>query len=144
MAKQKPYEFLKHTADAKFRAYGKTLEEAFVNAAYAATDVITDHKKVKAKVKKQFEIESEDQQALLYDFLEKVIVLVDTDSFLISKVDEIKIKQVDEGFELKAKFSGDNVIENYDIKTTIKAVTYQEMEIVKTPEQIMVQVVVDI
>ncbi|MBU2522685.1 MAG: archease [Nanoarchaeota archaeon] len=143
MAK-KQYEFLKHTADAKFRAYGKTLEEAFVNAAYATTDIITDHKKVKAKVKKQFEIESEDQKALLYDFLERIIVLVDTDSFIISKVEDVKIKQVDGGYELTAKFSGDNVIENYDIKTTIKASTYQEMEIEKIGDQIMLQVVVDI
>jgi len=144
MTKTKKYEFLKHTADAKFRAYGRTLEEAFENAAYAATDVITDHKKVKSRVKKRIEIESEDQKALLYDFLEKIIVLVDTDNFLISKVDEVKIKQVDEGFELSAKFSGDDVIESYDIKTTIKAATYQEMEIEKTPEIVVVQAVLDI
>jgi len=140
----KAYKFLPHTADAKFRAYGKTLEKAFENAAYAMTDVITDHKKVKAKVKRVFEIESEDQKALLYDFLEKLVALVDTDSFLLSKVEEIKIKQVDRGFELKAKVSGDNVIESYDIKTTIKAVTYQEMEIEHEKEGFMLQVVVDI
>ena len=143
-SKIKSYEFLKHTADAKFRAYGKDLEEAFANAAYATIDIITDHKKVKAKVKKQFEIESEDQKALLYDFLEKIVVLVDTDNFLISKVEEVKIKQVDEGFELSAKFSGDNVIENYEIKTTIKAATYQEMEIEKTKDKVMLQAVLDI
>lgn len=144
MVKTKAYEFLKHTADAKFRAYGKTLEEAFANAAYATIDVVTDHKKVKSRVKKQFEIESEDRQALLYDFLEKIVVLIDTDNFLISKVDEVKIKQVNEGFELIAKFSGDNVIENYEIKTTIKAATYQEMEIEKIGDQMIVQAVLDI
>jgi len=57
---------------------------------------------------------------------------------------EIKIKQVYRGFELKAKVSGDNVIESYDIKTTIKAVTYQEMEIEHSKEGFMLQVVVDI
>lgn len=140
----KKYEFLKHTADAKFRAYGKTLEEAFENAAYALTDIVTDHKRVKARMKKAIEIESEDKEALLYDFLEKLIALLDTDSFLLSKVDELRITQVDEGFELKAKVSGDNVIENYAIKTTIKAATYQEMEIMKEKEGYALQAVVDI
>jgi len=142
MAKQK-YKFLPHTADAKFRAFGKSLEEAFENSAYALTDIVTDHRKVKAKVKKVIEIESEDRKALLYDFLEKLIVLIDTDGFLISKVEEVKIKQVDRGFELRAKLSGDNVIENYEIKTAIKAATYQEMEIEEN-EEVMIQAVVDI
>lgn len=144
MKKTKSYIFLPHTADAKFRAYGKTLEKAFENAAYAMTDVITDHKKVRAKVKRAFEIESEDQKALLYDFLERFIALVDTESFLLSKIEGLKIKQIDRGFELKAVVLGDNVIEKYETKTTIKAVTYQEMIIEKRKEGIMLQVVVDI
>ncbi len=144
MKKTKPYEFLKHTADAKFRAYGKNLEEAFGNAAYALTDIVTDHKKVRSKAKRMFEIESEDQKALLYDFLEKLIVLIDTDGFVLSKVEEIKIKQVDGGFELKARLSGDDVIENYQIKTAIKAATYQEMEIEKSEDSVVLQAVVDI
>ena len=140
----KKYKFMPHTADAKFRAYGKNMEEAFENAAYALTDVMTDHRKVKAKVKKEISIESEDRKALLYDFLEKLIVLVDTDSFVLSKVEMLKIKQVEGGFELKAKFSGDNVIENYEIKTSIKAATYQEMEISEEKGKVMLQAVVDI
>jgi SHS2 domain-containing protein len=143
MAKQK-YKFLPHTADAKFQAFGKTLEEAFENSAYALTDIVTDHRKVKSKVKRVIEIESEDRKALLYDFLEKLIVLIDTDGFLISKVEEVKIKQVDRGFEMRAKLSGDDVIENYSIKTAIKAATYQEMEIEEENGAVMIQAVLDI
>ena len=40
------HKFLPHTADVKFRAYGKSLEEAFSNAALALTEVIADPKKV--------------------------------------------------------------------------------------------------
>mgnify|MGYP006451174011 FL=1 len=40
----KNYEFLEHTADEKFRAYGKTLEEAFINAALATAKIMTDDK----------------------------------------------------------------------------------------------------
>ena len=47
----KPYEFLPHTADTRIRATDKTLAEAFTNAAYATTDTITDHTKIKSTVK---------------------------------------------------------------------------------------------
>ena len=48
------YEFLDHTADAKFRAYGKNLEQAFTNAALALTNLVTDSAKVKPNIKHIF------------------------------------------------------------------------------------------
>ena len=88
----KPYKYLPHTADTKFQAYGKTLEEAFINSAYAMTDVITDHTKIKPTTEKSFEVESENKEALLYDFLEQFLILLDSESFLLSKIKELKIK----------------------------------------------------
>ena len=41
------FKFLEHTADAKFQAYGKNMEEAFSNAALAMFSIITDTKKIK-------------------------------------------------------------------------------------------------
>jgi SHS2 domain-containing protein len=40
------YEYLEHTADAQFIAYGQTLDEAFVNAARATFALIVDPGKV--------------------------------------------------------------------------------------------------
>ena len=36
------FEFLEHTADVYIRAYGKTMEEAYENAALAMFEVMTD------------------------------------------------------------------------------------------------------
>ena len=140
----KSYVYLSHTADAKFRAFGANLDEAFANAAYAMTDVITDHKKIKAKVKKKISVKSEDEKALLYDFLEKFLFLLDTKRFLLGKVNKIHIKKEKKRFSLSAEVSGDNHPEKYETKTTIKAVTYQEMEIKQEKGKVMLQVVVDI
>lgn len=139
----KKYKFLPHTADVKFRAYGKNLEEAFSNAALALTAVITDPSKVDAKVKKIIEVSSEDEKALLYDFLEQFLILLDTDNFLLNSVKELKIKK-DKGLSLKAEIVGDTELEKYKTETSIKAVTYQEMEIKKEKGKVMVQVVLDI
>lgn len=139
-SKVKNYEFLPHTADTKFRAYGKTLEEAFKNSAYAMTDVITDHKKVKPLVEKTIKVESENKESLLYDFLEQFLILQDSEGFLLNKIKELKIINN----KLTAKVLGDTHPEKYEITTHIKAVTYQEMLIKKEKDRFMIQVIVDI
>ena len=45
-SQQKQYEYLEHTADVKFLAYGKTLEEVFENAALAMFNVMIDTGKI--------------------------------------------------------------------------------------------------
>src|SRR3989338_8856201 len=87
------YEFLPHTADTRIRAYGKTLEEAFINCALATTDTITDHKKIKAAVEKKIKVKSENKESLLYDFLEQFLILLDSEGFLLNSVKKLEIKE---------------------------------------------------
>jgi len=140
----KPYIYLPHTADAKFQAWGKNLEEAFKNAAYAMTDVITDHTKIEPQIKKQIKLSSENPESLLYDFLEQFLFLLDTERFLLNKIKKIKIIEKKNQLLLIASLIGDNKPIRYAIKTTIKAVTYQEMFIKHEKGKVTVQVVVDI
>jgi len=137
------YEFLPHTADVKFRAYGKTMEEAFSNAALALTKVITDPDKVEPKVEKTIKIESEDEKALLYDFLEQFIVLLDSENFLLNSIENIEIEK-DTKLKLRAVIAGDSDLSKYKTETHIKAVTYQEMEIKKEKGKYMLQVILDL
>lgn len=139
----KKFEFLEHTADVKFRAYGETLDKAFTNAALAMFDVIVDTEKVKPKVSKKIEVKSENLESLLYDFLENLLILVDVDGFLLSNVVSLKIRKNKE-YTLRAKVTGDEVPEKYEIKEEIKAVTYNEMFIKQEGKKFIIQVVVDI
>jgi len=140
----KQYKYLEHTADVKFQAFGKSLEEAFVNAAYAFTNVMLDHKKIAAKVEKTIKVKSEDKKALLYDFLEQFLILMDSKGFLLNKVQKLKIKQEKKGFSLSASVIGDNHPEKYETEIVIKAVTYQEMFVKEEKGNVIVQVIVDI
>ena len=130
------YKFLEHTADAKFQAFGKTLEEKFANAALAMFSIMVDTKKVKPLIEKKINIKGEDKKSLLYNFLEELLFLLDTKSFLLNKVKKIKI----ENNSLKAIVVGDSVKEEYKLLGEVKAVTYNDMEITNT----FVQVVVDL
>jgi len=136
----KKYKFLDHTADIKFQAFGKTIEKAFENSGKALIESLYD-KRIKKKIYKKVKIKGNDFESLLYNFLEEFLVLFDSENFLVSKIKNININS--EKFELEAEFIGDNA-QNYEIKTSIKAVTYNEMFVKKEKNKYIVQVVLDI
>jgi len=141
----KRFEFLEHTADAYVAAYGKTLEEAFENAAYATFEVMTEADKIEPKIEENVEVEGYDEQALLYDWLEALLVKFDTTGKLYSRFEISKIEKTKEGYRLKAKIWGEAYNqEKHPQKVGIKAVTYHRMEIIKEPEQVTLKFILDI
>ena len=149
MAKEKAatqkrkYLFLPHTADAKFRAFGKTLEKKFENAALAMASIMFDCSKINPTLKKKISVKGADLKALLYNWLEELLYLIDAKGFILNSVKQMKIKKEKRGFSLAATVAGDKYKPAYDkvaTGTDVKAVTYQQMEIAKN----YVQVVVDV
>lgn len=138
----KKYRFLHHTADAKFQAFGATLEEAFTNAALATASLMWDWKNVEKKIKYPVEIEARDLKQLLVNFLEEVIYLVDSKMFLLGSAEKIRIEKKEKRFFLKALFKGDKYSDKYKIYGDAKAITYNEMEIANM-DHFTIQVVVD-
>lgn len=132
------YKFLEHTADEKFQAYGKTLEEAFANAVLATMAIMTEDK-IKAVQEKDFQIEAKSKEKLLYELLEHLLFLIDTEGYLVAKITKIELK----GNTLKLKTKGDSA-NNYEILAHIKAVTYHEMLIKEEENKVTVQVVLDL
>lgn len=139
----KKFEFFEVTADVGYKAYGKTLEEAFENAALAMFEVITDTSKIEPEIERKIEVESEDECALLYDWLSEFLVLLDVDYLVFSKF-EVKIEKKEEGFSLKGTAWGEEFNpEIHESRAEVKAVTYHLMD-VKQDNEVMVQVILDI
>ncbi|MBI5797394.1 archease [Candidatus Woesearchaeota archaeon] len=139
----KAYEFLPHTADVKFRAYGKSLEEAFQNAALATFAIMTDIKKVKAKTKKRVSVKAKSKETLLYDFIQELLFFVDTEGFLLHSVEELTIQKKKDGYHLHSVLVGDSG-EQYEIVTQIKSATYNDMFIKEEKNAVTIQMVLDI
>lgn len=140
----KTYEYLPHTADVKFRAYGRTLEEAFENAATAMFNVMVKTDDVKPKVTRKIAAAGEDLQSLLQQFLEQFIILLDTDNFFLSEIKELKISSRNGKYSLAAVAVGDEA-KNYEtIGPQVKACTYNSMLVRQEGKNWVVQVVVDI
>ena len=139
------YEFLEHMADAYVAAYGKDLAEAFESAAVAMFDVMTEVEKVKAEVKDDVEVEAEDEYALLYSWLEDLLVKSDINRMLYSKFKISSIEKTSDGFRLKAKIWGEKFNpEKHPQKVGVKAVTYHRMEILKEPNKVTLKFILDI
>jgi SHS2 domain-containing protein len=138
------YKFLPHTADAKFQAYGKTMEEAFSNAALAMFSVMTNTEKISPLSEEEINVEGKDMKAVLYAFLEELLFLLDTKKFLLNSIKDIVFIKEGELTKLHAKVTGDIDLQQYDIHGEVKAVTYNEMEITEEDGKVMVQVVVDL
>jgi SHS2 domain-containing protein len=145
MDKTGKFEFLEHTADVYIAAYGKSLEEAFENAALAMFDVMTDTEKVSPDIEDSVEVEAEDEYALLYSWLEALLVNFETKNTLYSKFKISSIDETSEGFRIKAAVWGEKFnAKKHTQKVAVKAVTYHRMEIIKEIDKVTLEFILDI
>lgn len=139
------FKFLEHTADTYIAAHGATMEEAFGNAALAMFETMTDTTKVNPQTKETIEVEAGDEYALLYSWLEALLIKFEIDGMLFSKFEVNKIQDNKNNFKLTATVWG----EKYDPtkhpqKVAVKAVTYHQMEIIKEAEKVTLMFILDI
>jgi len=142
---KKRFRFLEHTADVYVEAYGTSLEEAFENAALATLDVMTEHEKVEPKIEDVLEVEAPDEYALLYSWLEELLVKFELTGKLYSRFKISSIEKTLGGLKLKAKTWGELYDpEKHPSKVGIKSITYHQMEIVKKPKSVTVRFILDV
>lgn len=136
----KKFEFLEHTADIKFRVYGKTLAEIFENSCLAVSNFIAGGKKIDSRKKKSVSLisSSTDLNLLLYKFLDELIFFLDAENFIVTKA-KVSIKNG----HLKAVVYGDKASDYKDLDH-IKAATYSEMYVKKTENGWEAQAVMDV
>ena len=133
-SKTDKYDYFDVTADIGFYAYGKSIEEAYENAGLAMFNVITDISKVKKEESREFEIVSEDLVSLLYDYLEELLFLQDTE-FLFFSDFKVNIKKIVdsessnlENYKLTCFACGEEIDWNvHSPKSEVKAITFHKM-----------------
>lgn len=145
MAEEKRFEFLEHMADAYIAAYGKNLREAFENAALALFETMIDTADVKHEHEDIVEVEGEDMESLLYNWLESLLVKFEVENMLYSSFNVLSIERADGKLRLRAKIYGEPFDpEKHKQKVGIKAVTYHRMEINEKPEGVTIRFILDI
>ena len=144
-AKQGRFKYLEHTADAYIEAVGETLEEAFGSAGLALTDVMTKLETVEAVSKHIITVEAQDEEALLYSWLEELLLEFELKQMLYSRFEVSKIKQTPDGYSLTASAWGETYNpQKHMTKVGIKAATYHQMEILKASDGVVLRFILDV
>jgi len=120
----KKYEFIEHTADLGFKAYGSSVEELFEHAAEALFESLIARESVEERTERSIEVEADALDNLIVNWLAELIYLYDTER-LVFKSFEVKPIQNN---RLKANVRGEILDPaRHEIKTGIKAVTYHQL-----------------
>lgn len=136
----KVYEYFDVTADIGFKSYGNDLNEAFENAGLAMFNVITDTSNVSSSKEISFEVSSEDNVSLLYDYLEELLFYHEVEFMLFA---EFHV-EIDDNYHLKATIKGEDIDwEKHERKTEVKAITFHKMDVQLT-SPVMVQAILDL
>lgn len=139
------FEFLPHTADIKFKAFGSSMQECFANAGKALNEAMCSLKSIKAKTAKPLELDADNAEELLHKFLEEVLFEIQVEGMLFKEF-ELKIGETKNGrLKLKGRMIGEKIDElMHEVKNDIKAVTWNEFSLKKTSEGWECQVTVDV
>lgn len=135
------FQFLEHTADIGIAAYGKSLEEVFVNAAKGLFSLIVDTDSIMQHTTREIELEREDVESLLVSFLNELIYIFDTDNMIFSRFEVLTLKDN----HLKVKACGEKVDPSrHELKLGPKAATFHKLEIKKLNGTYEAQIFFDI
>ncbi|MDD5254053.1 MAG: archease [Candidatus Nanoarchaeia archaeon] len=127
------------TSDVMFEAEGKTLKELFESSAKALFSIICKLDKVKAKTPKKIEIKANNLEELMFNWLQKLIAMVDIEEMFFNK---FEIEEISEK-KLKAKVYGSEIKPETG-ETVVKAVTNYKFKVWKEKDKYIARIVLDI
>ncbi len=129
MPRGRPYRQLPHTADMAWRIRGATLAELFANAGGALTATLTDRRYLRRTQVRELTVEAPDREALLVDWLNRLLYLFDVEGFLGREFQVVELSPQ----RLRARVRGEIFDPGrHPEKTGVKAATYHHLEIKRT------------
>lgn len=149
MSKEKPFEFLEHTADVLVRAYGKTIEEALSSIAKGMFEIMTDTETIEPRITVEIHVCGFDLENLVYRWLEELLYHHDAFNYVFGKFKVISISEKVVDNEKMLCLTAYAYGEEFDRakhepRTVVKAVTYHQMRVERVDDGWVMEVVFDI
>ncbi len=133
------YEFFEHQADIGIVGKGGTWEEAFAEAAKGMFAYMCDIGKVGNENRTKLEVQANDLDALLVEFLNELLFLKDKEETMYGSF-EVKI----DGDMLTCVATGSKFSEALGLKTEVKAATYAGLKHWEDGETKCIQCILDV
>lgn len=142
----KGYKYLDHTADVQVECWGRSLEEAFEQVALSLMETITPNlSKIESKTSRKIEIQAEDKEALLFDYLTEFLYLFDVEQLVFGEIKVSSITKKETDYLLESEVKGEEFDrECHEIGTEVKAITYSFMRIEEKEDGVNIKVVFDV
>jgi len=135
------YRQLSHTADLAWRIRGASLTELFENAGGALISTLTDRRFLRRSQVRDLTVDSPDLEALLVDWLNRLLYLFDVEGFLGREFKVVELSPQ----RLRARVRGDIFDPaRHPEKTAVKAATYHHLEIKRTHRGWQATVILDL
>ena len=139
-----PFEYLEHTADIKFRAYGKTPAKMLCNAAAALFKSMVDPATIHVKESWKVELKAFDLEDLAYQWLNEIVFLFETESAVFATFSVNLEQDGTELWQLLAEIGGERIdLERHAFENEVKAITRHKFGIKKN-EVWCIQVILDV
>ena len=135
------FENFEHKADIGVRGMGKTIEEAFQEAAKAMFSIECNLEKVKKVKKVKISCSAENVEELFVEWLNALLAQSSVHEMMFS---EFRVEI--ENNKLKGEALGEKLNKNQELKTEIKAATYSQLKVFedRKNKRFIAQCIVDV
>jgi len=135
------YKFLDHTGDIGIIVWADDLKALYSQAAMALFDIITDTDRVEPREERKVTVEGTDNGEMLVAWLNELLYLHEVErllfhDFTITKIDKKSLRGIVRGETFRDDY--------HIIKTTIKAVTYHQLEVRNENDRWWAKVILDL
>lgn len=132
------FEEVEHAADRALRIFGTSLKELMVSAAQGMTQLmVEDLSAISTEIEKSVRLQADDAESLLVEWLNELAYWAEAEMLVFKK---IKISDLT-ATRLEATVLGGKAAQ---LDKHIKAVTYHNLEIIRTPKGLEATIVFDV
>lgn len=137
----KAFELIEHTADIGIRAFGSSEKGVFQNAATGMFSLICDPATVAETEEFEIEVEAEDRETLLVEWLNELLYIYDSRRVLLRRFEVIELEET----RLRGVAYGEPLdLDRHSLAADIKAVTYYMLKVEETPDGWVAEVIFDV
>lgn len=136
------FELLDHTSEIGFKATGDTLDELFANAGKAVFQVMTDIDQLDTSESTNITVESENLEALLFDFIDHCIYLSQAKNLLL-RTFKLTVTETADGYQVDGTGHGQLISDELRLQE-VKAPTYSDIVIEEEQDAWQAQMFLDI